>query len=161
MPGGRCRASIVLAEYVLDRVLGGVPALFRAMADGDAGFLRAVLDAAALLRLRGRAERRQRGTGEHDAADRLAVHAGHLVSHGTPGRFYGSRLKPLLHRSRHCRSGFSRDSAHHASMRLAPASRPDFRLASMNSSRSPSSTFCVSERSTPVRRSLMRLWSST
>src|SRR6185312_10070923 len=48
-----------------------------------------------------------------------------------------------------------------ASLRLEPASRPDFKLASMNSSRSPSSTFCVSVRSTPVRRSLMRLWSST
>src|SRR5690606_8826716 len=48
-----------------------------------------------------------------------------------------------------------------ASTRLAPTSRPDFRLASMNSSRSPSSTFWVSERSMPVRRSLMRLWSST
>ena len=34
-----------------------------------------------------------------------------------------------------------------------PASSPDFRLASTNSSRSPSSTFCVSLRSTPVRRS--------
>jgi hypothetical protein len=43
-----------------------------------------------------------------------------------------------------------------ASLRLEPASRPAFRLASTNSSRSPSSTFCVSERSIPVRRSLMR-----
>ena len=38
---------------------------------------------------------------------------------------------------------------------------PCFKLASMNASRSPSSTFCVFEISTPVRRSLMRLWSST
>ena len=48
-----------------------------------------------------------------------------------------------------------------ASMRFAPASSPDFRLASMKSSISPSSTFCVSVRSMPVRRSLIRLWSST
>src|SRR3546814_3906157 len=41
-----------------------------------------------------------------------------------------------------------------ASERFEPASSPDFRLASTNSSRSPSSTFCVSERSMPVRRSL-------
>src|SRR5690606_7101865 len=48
-----------------------------------------------------------------------------------------------------------------ASLRLAPASRPALRLASTNSSRSPSSTFWVSLRSIPVRRSLIRLWSST
>ena len=48
-----------------------------------------------------------------------------------------------------------------ASTRLEPASRPAFRLASTNSSRSPSSTFWVSLRSMPVRRSLIRLWSST
>src|SRR3546814_5936748 len=39
-----------------------------------------------------------------------------------------------------------------ASERFDPASSPDLRLASTNSSRSPSSTFCVSERSMPVRR---------
>ena len=49
----------------------------------------------------------------------------------------------------------------HASIRLAPASSPALSAASTNSSRSPSSTFCVSVRSMPVRRSLMRLWSST
>src|SRR6266852_7670545 len=38
---------------------------------------------------------------------------------------------------------------------------PFFRLAVMKSSRSPSSTLCVSPFSTPVRRSLMRDWSST
>ena len=38
---------------------------------------------------------------------------------------------------------------------------PCFRLASMSWSRSPSSTFCVLLISTLVRRSLMRLWSST
>ena len=38
----------------------------------------------------------------------------------------------------------------------SPLPGPDFRLASTNSSRSPSSTFCVSLRSMPVRRSLMR-----
>ena len=48
-----------------------------------------------------------------------------------------------------------------ASLRFDPASSPDFRLASTNSSRSPSSTFWVSLRSMPVRRSLIRLWSST
>ena len=48
-----------------------------------------------------------------------------------------------------------------ASARLEPASRPALSAASTNSSRSPSSTFCVSLRSTPVRRSLMRDWSST
>ena len=54
-----------------------------------------------------------------------------------------------------------RGLGHAASLRFAPASRPALRLASTNSSRSPSSTFCVSLRSMPVRRSLMRLWSST
>src|SRR6185312_12147175 len=48
-----------------------------------------------------------------------------------------------------------------ASARLAPASNPIFKLASMNSSRSPSSTRWVSVRSIPVRKSLMRDWSST
>ena len=48
-----------------------------------------------------------------------------------------------------------------ASARFDPTSSPLFRLASTNSSRSPSSTFCVSLRSTPVRRSLIRLWSRT
>ena len=38
---------------------------------------------------------------------------------------------------------------------------PFFKLAVMKSSRSPSSTLCVSPFSTPVRRSLMRDWSST
>jgi len=38
---------------------------------------------------------------------------------------------------------------------------PFLRLAVMKSSRSPSSTLCVSPFSTPVRRSLMRDWSST
>src|SRR5262252_5913414 len=38
---------------------------------------------------------------------------------------------------------------------------PCLRLALMNSSRSPSRTRCVSPFSTPVRRSLMRDWSST
>ena len=38
---------------------------------------------------------------------------------------------------------------------------PCFRLAEMKASRSPSSTFCVLLISTLVRRSLMRLWSST
>ena len=38
---------------------------------------------------------------------------------------------------------------------------PCFREASINTSRSPSSTFCVAETSTLVRRSLMRLLSST
>src|SRR5688572_9057095 len=38
---------------------------------------------------------------------------------------------------------------------------PCFNDASMNGSRSPSSTFWVLEISTFVRRSLMRLWSST
>ena len=38
---------------------------------------------------------------------------------------------------------------------------PCFRLASMKGSRSPSSTFCVLLISTLVRRSLIRLWSST
>src|SRR5690606_23647719 len=48
-----------------------------------------------------------------------------------------------------------------ASLRLVPASRPALRAASTNSSRSPSRTLSVSLRSTPVRRSLMRDWSST
>src|SRR5512139_104584 len=43
----------------------------------------------------------------------------------------------------------------------AAAYTPCFRLASMNGSRSPSSTFCVFDASTLVRRSLMRDWSST
>ena len=38
---------------------------------------------------------------------------------------------------------------------------PCFSEASMKASRSPSSTFCVAEISTLVRRSLMRLLSST
>src|SRR5262249_27116453 len=38
---------------------------------------------------------------------------------------------------------------------------PCLRLALMKSSRSPSRTRCVSPFSTPVRRSLMRDWSST
>ena len=64
---------------------------------------------------------------------------------------------------RWCRSshGCDRFGDQTASVRFAPTSSPDFRLASMNSSRSPSSTFWVSERSMPVRRSLIRLWSST
>ncbi len=45
--------------------------------------------------------------------------------------------------------------------RPTPAYRPCFRLASRYSSRSPSSTRSQSLRSTPVRRSLMRDWSST
>ena len=60
-----------------------------------------------------------------------------------------------------CHGPAGRGGDHAASLRLAPASRPDLRLPSTNSSRSPSSTFCVSLRSMPVRRSLMRLWSST
>ena len=53
-------------------------------------------------------------------------------------------------------SSLEEASPYHASLRFAPASKPDFKLASMNSSRSPSSTRCVSVRSTPVRTSLMR-----
>src|SRR5690606_36155278 len=46
-------------------------------------------------------------------------------------------------------------------LRAAMHYRPDFSDASMNSSRSPSSTAVVLPTSTPVRRSLMRDWSST
>src|SRR6185437_820184 len=84
-----------MADF-LRHVAGGMADVAGAVGHAVADGLRVLLDAAALLRLRGRAERHQRGTGEHDAAERLAIHAGHLVSHGTPGRFYGSRLKPLL-----------------------------------------------------------------
>src|SRR3546814_11134991 len=48
-----------------------------------------------------------------------------------------------------------------ASERFDPAPSPGLRLASTNSSRSPSSTFCVLDRSLPVRRSLMRLRRNT
>src|SRR5690606_28102127 len=44
---------------------------------------------------------------------------------------------------------------------LLPCYRPCFRLASRNWSRSPSSTASQLLSSTPVRRSLMRDWSST
>src|SRR3546814_206006 len=48
-----------------------------------------------------------------------------------------------------------------AAARFVPAARLAVRPASTKSSRSPSRTFCVSERVRPVRRSLMRLWSCT
>jgi hypothetical protein len=64
-------------------------------------------------------------------------------------------------RKRRDRPTIRTDAAYTASLRFEPASRPDLRLASTNSSRSPSSTFWVSLRSMPVRRSLIRLWSST
>src|SRR3546814_17157877 len=47
-----------------------------------------------------------------------------------------------------------------ASERFEPASSPDFRLASTNSSRSPSRTFCVSERSMPVQIGRASGWES-
>ncbi len=52
-------------------------------------------------------------------------------------------------------------TAHGSWPRAGTDHRPCLRLAAMNWSRSPSSTFWVAEVSTLVRRSLMRLWSST
>jgi hypothetical protein len=70
-----------------------------------------------------------------------------------PFLLYRAKIKMDSGFPRNDGAWFVRDQA---SARLAPASSPAFRLDSTNSSRSPSSTFCVSVRSMPVRRSLIR-----